>query len=417
MIRSDVILIGASWFVLMLASCRAPSNSRNDCVTITHAPPCPWDIIEPKNVSPPVSVEFQAVPDHHSIAALVLDPAIGEHVEIDLGECVYLACLHSPLARLLESQRRAIQCRSDANNGNRGLNQVLCAQEQQQRTQSAADAADVFLRLVEVELQRDLIDESRERMAEYHRALDLAEETGFATADARNEVNSQQLQLDQRESELDVGKQKMLLRLNAMIGMNPPQRLRPVYPLVPEYIPFDVEEEVSIAYCNRPDLKAIRKLAGGGCEDDHSLNALAMLEPRLTLPAAPSAVKMILCRQSRNDDFTQQVRARQAQQLLEARQQQVRLQVLEKILDIQASFEKIALASARFEQLTNESMQIKGQSELDGLDAYVAEAKNWAAIQKVKSERISAAIEFEVGKIRLLELQGCLLESCRSCYD
>jgi hypothetical protein len=363
--------------------------------------------------------DFQAVPDHRAISNAVLISEAAPPLEIDLAECVYLSCRHSPTARLLEAQRQELHCCAEPTHEDRALCHVLCALRRQQQTRSAADASEVFLRLVEMELQRQLVDESRARLAEYDRALDLVEETGFATADARHEIESQRFELKQRESELNVGEQKLLLRLNALIGISPPQRLRPIFPLMPEYIPFDVEEEIAIAICNRPEVKVLRQFATKGGGDNLSLDTLAYFDPRAlrgqARPAGPFG-SLTVCPTS-CDNTANRERSRQIQQLLEARQQQLRLQVSERILDIQADFQTIALANAKLDELTRRATQMEGKSELDGLEAYIEAAKNWGAMQKVKSERLVAAIEFEVGKIRLLELQGCLLDCCGSCYD
>ena len=78
-------------------------------------------------------------------------------------------------------------------------------------------------------------------------------------------------------------------------------------------------------------------------------------------------------------------------------------------LAFKTAFEELTLANQDIERLTERRSILEASQEIDAQNAYIELHKNWVELRQAKSDRITAALEVETQKVKLLQAQGLLL--------
>ena len=402
--------------------------------------------VKPENAG--VTTNFASVPDYASAKQSLLDQvAADEPVAITLEEVICLAAKNSELADTIEQERHLLKCRVDelnsvpsdsdhcGSNGcscscsrsrGRGIDLILQGEALEQRNLAAGKAAQAFLGLAQISLQEELIDESRERLAELEKTVAAADEAGFATAEGHATLEKGQLQIDRLESKLAAAQQELNYQLNMLINVGDQQVVvfRPVHDLNPQPFNLDVLQETAFAETNRPGIIAAEAVISNRCDSEGLYRLLSSFDARIGQQLKAQPIKKLLLRRqlielikaAEQPDSTLGQRRGQAGKIVDLRKREARLAAAKAMLDMQSAFEKLAIVHADIQRLDERAKQIDASQKVDARDSYLKSNENMVELQQARSERIEAAIELEIAKIKLHQAQGLLADPCTDAF-
>ncbi len=395
-------------------SCCPPYTSQKSSFTVSEKP-----------VNSGVDADFSSLGDFASLQHATTDSSASTPTaKMDLQEALCSAARNSELAELVEAQRQALLCRSnDGQESN--LIVWLRGEALEQRNKSAGAAGQLFLGLVEVELQRKLLSESQEHLAEFAETLRVAADEGFATAVGENQLTAALQELQFKESALFSQQQLLRCQFNALVNNDSASLadVRPVYELKPTNLNLNRSAETELAATNRPGICALETVRANGVNPAELLKLVGQSESCLGTQSTGQSIKQrILWHQLKKRlldrseiESTTQSSRDQLTRILESKQKQARTEAQLALIKIQSSAEKVALANEKIARLNDLAAQLLAQQELDAGEAYLEINKNWTALQTVRSQQITAAIEHDTAIIALLQSQGKLVQECGYC--
>lgn len=395
---------------------RCPSTS---CRPIGQRPVQAATVWPASNAVPGVTQDFGLVPNFADSQNLVQSAPCGTPLVFSLEDAFCSAAQNSAAAKLLGSQLNRLKTSSTPVECPGSLDLALRSQMAEEQNRSASLAGQIFLGLVEVELQRELLVEAHERLISVNRTVREAESEGVATSDAKDLIAKQTIAIARRESELNVNGQKLNAQLKALLNLESCQEIEVSYELRPKAFFADVESEKSKAISFRAELIALRQTIDNWnqCSAEAASSILRAADPRLGAKLNKAVTRRLLLRfRNRNldDPCDDEALRRQSEQLLDDRTRAIHLTIEEAIYDAQFAFEKLALAVEEIERLEGQVEKIEAKRELDATESYIELQKNWYDTLLARSERISKAIEFEAGLIRLAEATGELGQMCEN---
>lgn len=389
-----------------------------------------------------VTTDFESLPDYQSARQSLLGQVAGEvTVAITMEEVICLAAKNSELAEVIEQERHLLKCRLDQqtdsdtcssscdscscscqrSNG-RGIDIVLQGEALEQRNMAAGKAAQAFLGLAQISLQLELIDESRQRMTELNRTVTAADDAGFSTAEGMNAVEKGRLQIDRMESQLEAAHQQLTYQLNMLInsGGHEVVVFQPVHDINPQPTELNVLAATSLAESNRPGIIAAETVIRNRCDGEGLYKLLSMFDARIGQQLQDKPIKKLLLRRqliellkaAEAPDSTLSSRKSQAEKIVNLRKREARLSTAKAMLDMQTAFEKLTIVHADIQRLEKQGKVIEAGKEIDARDSYLRQNENWVELQQARSERIEAAIEFEIARVQLHQAQGILGQSC-----
>lgn len=331
-----------------------------------------------------------------------------DSVMLNLDQVCMIAAQNAPLADTIDKERQALCCQGIENDC---VDEFLAGQASLQRNKTASQAAQLFLKLVEVRLQQQLLGESFDKLAELNHASQTASEQGLATVDADIELDKQNIELRKQKADLDHAHVQITAKLNAVLGNSlcSPKSIYPDFELFPVYEELDVCQVFEIGMQNRADLKS---MSPGQCGkiDSECASTLTQLDPRLGIGAAKtiSICNLLKIAKGLRNDCSECVRNAQLQELATAKQEIVRLEIAETVLELQSSYQKLTIENDNLKRLERRLDALDIASDLNNFDNFLTSIEVWAEKQSARSARISRAIDFEVAKIKLLEATGQL---------
>ncbi|MFK7768308.1 MAG: hypothetical protein AB8B55_13875 [Mariniblastus sp.] len=372
-----------------------------------------------------VGYDFSGIPNYESVKQSLFDKiATGGSIPISLQDVVCLAAKNSEAADLLEAERYAIACQSRQATKERSgsIDLILQGEALEQRNISAGAAAELFLRLVEVELQSALLVETKQHLAKLRETTQAADEAGFATADAKNELANSDIEIKETESKLSAAKQELMFRLNQMVNadLDNPIDFRVSHMLRPEAIPFNIKQQNDIASSNRPGVRAAEMAIANGVGTNSIYKLLSQFDSRIGVQLTPASIKSKFLRKqvldmlkpNEENDTTIETRKVQLQQIVDARRMAARAEVSKALLEIQTALEGLAIAQEDIDRLNIQAEQLESKKELERDEAMIESNQNWVQRQKAKSKRVTLAIEHEIATIKLFQAQGELIREC-----
>lgn len=423
--KTRLVLILALFVGLNSGCCFKHGRSKQTCPT-----PC-TDVTQNEIAAPPsqgiagVSSQFAQINEFGSAELITGDQPLGTGF-LTIENTICLAAQNSAKANLLESQLRRLnqtptdtleqpECRET-------LNRSIRAQVMEERNRSASLAAQLFLGLVEVQLQRELLVESKERLTKIKNTIEEADDEGFATAEPSALLAKQSVKLAEKESELHYNDQKVRAQLAALLSLSSSTQLEISYDLrpVPHYI--DIRSEQANALSQRAELVELQHMLANWNECTTTLGStlLALADPRLKVELAKlkqaaesSWIWFFLKPEKIDDNPCEDVAVRQqTQRYFENSRDVAFLNIKLAALDMQNSFEKMVISDDEIQRLEQRVEQIKASRDLDATKAYIDLQENWYLTQVTRSARISHAIQYESAQIRLAEANGALAQLC-----
>ena len=386
-------------------------------------PPVSYQVplsVTPKPDGAGVTANFDFLPPYDSIKQSVL--AAEGTVAIDLEEAVCLAARNSELADAIDRERQLLDCQDGQPCQKTAIDIALQGEALEQRNIVAGAAGELFLGLVQVSLQMELLEEARAHIEQLQIKVDAADEAGFATAEGKNEVAKGRLELQRKQVELGSAHQELTWQLNMLVDPRSDTAVvfEPVHDLNPQPLNVDVRAETFLAETKRPGVRATEMALSTDRSGMASYQLLKIFDSRLGLKLNASPIKKRLLRkqiveiisQSEKSDATLQNRQHQIRKIVEARKREASVAAGKALLDSQTAFEKLTIIQADIIRLQKRAESLYASKEVDAKDVYLKENENWIELQKARSERIAAAIEYEIAQIKLLQSQGQLVESC-----
>ncbi len=377
----------------------------------------------PKTEGAGVVANFEGLGSSPIRESLIEQIAHPQPVQLDLNEVTCIAATNDRMAQAIENERRAILCRTEASGSSdcrvsTALDTWLAGQANEQRNRAAADAAEVFLRLAEAELQRELLLESAEEIMSREKALDRAAESGFATAEARQELEQIKLELEHRNSELTTNRQRLQFQLNLLLGgkADEPILVAPVFELTPAQPTFDVRAEMAAAASQRPGIVAAERALNSGASPKDLAAWLGAFDRRLGIRPVQQLTTRWLARQATDVSQDGEIRMEQARLTLESLRDQARAEAAQAMLDADAAWDTVDLIATELTQLETRQKQLKRLQEVTRESQAAELAQIRIAIRKARSRQISAAIDLEIARIHLLAAQG-RLSDCAAGFD
>ena len=370
-----------------------------------------------------VEANFNSLPTYESVRQSVLaQVAAPGTTAINLEEVVCLAAQNSQLAEVIDEERHLLRCQQGDQCQELAIDMVLQGESLEQRNTIAGTAGELFLGLVQVQLQMELIKEADSHISELQTKIEAADDAGFATAEGKNEVEKARLQVQQQRSELDSVHQKLTWQLNMLVnpGSDTAIVFQPVHQLNPQAPAVDVRAETTFAETNRAGVKATQMAlasCGGG---QAAYRLMKLFDSRLGIQLDAGPIKKQLLRKQLTElignmespDSTLQNRKQQANKIIELRKREAAVSAGKALLDQQTAFEKLTIAQADIKRLERRAEVLIASKELDSKDSLLIENENWLELQKAYSSRITAAIEYEVAVLKLDQAKGTLVESC-----
>lgn len=420
-IRSTILLCFVALGLSLGGCCWRRAVPTNGCPTLV-SEQVPLSV-SAKSVDAGVETNFDMLPDYDSIKQSVLaQVATPGTMAITLDETICLAAQNSQLAEVIDQERHLLKCQQGDRCQKSTIDMVLQGESLEQRNTVAGAAGELFLGLTQISLQLELLDEADAYLAELQTKIDAADEAGFATADGKNELQKGQLEIQRQRCDLDSVHQKLTWQLNMLVNPNSDTAvvLQPVHQLNPQPISIDVRAETQFAKTNRAGIRATQMALAADRQGLAAYRLLKLFDSRLGLKLDTSPVKKQLLRkqlielisQVEQPDLTLPNRKQQANKIVELRKREAAVSVGKALLDRQTAFEKLTIIVADINRLNRRRETIVASKELDAKDSYLAETENWTELQKAKSDRIAAAIEFEVAALKLKQAKGTLIQSC-----
>ncbi len=414
-------------FVLMVASSLSSGCCWRRDVPARCCPPLTSQQV-PLSVSPKiegagVEASFDALPRYETIRQSILAQVAADGVlAINLDEVICLAAQNSQLAEVIDQERQLLDCQDGQHCEKTALEIALQGESLEQRNVVAGAAGELFLGLVQISLQLELLEEANAHLDDLQIKVDAADEAGFATAEGKNEVEKGRLELQKQRVELDSAHQKLTWQLNMLLnpGSDTAVIFQPVHHLDPQPVSTDVRYQTGLAETNRPGVRATEMALAADRSGVAAYQLLKLFDSRLGTQLDASPIKKRLLRnqiveiisRSETPDPTLRSRQEQANRVVELRKREAAVSAGKALLDRQTAFEKLTVIQADIQRLQERSETLVASKEIDAKDVYLKENQNWIELQKARSERISAAIDFEVADLKLKQAQGKLIESC-----
>ncbi len=402
------------WLVVITAICLYPGcrfTAHRDCCKIDTRVADMQPIVDSQSCFGSVNSDFQGITDLKNTPPFSVKEFLnGSSVALELEQCCCIAAINAPLADAIDRERKASCC---TNGYNGCLDRFLAGQALQQRNKAAGAAGELFLRLVEIHLQQELIHKSFARLNELREASRFAADQGLATDNAEEELDANRISLGRKLLHAKKSQLEITTKLSALLQIEPGclKIVEPVFDLFPVYEEVDVQDEIQLAFTTRPDLKSFSKSCCG--VDPECFLVLTQLDPRLGVGLASQIKKCLLLQQLKLKNAPAQgIRKQQMQELKSARQELIRVAVTDAAIAMETGYRELVLENADLQRLQQREAALSAASELDPQGTFVQSIQNWVLQQSVRSRRISSAIEYEIAKIELLEATGQWIDIC-----
>ena len=419
MIRFRAFLLLAAFASIALKGCCAPKVSPQK--------PCPPYIsqqipiaLSDKPQDAGVAADFTSIGRYAEVTRSALDQMASTSLKIDLLETVCLAAGNSVQADLIEAERHALNCQS-GERSTCAIDLILQGESLEQRNKSSGSAGEVFLGLVEVQMQRKLLEESKQHLEKLDATLQAASDAQFATATGKNELAKGRIRVNQAESKLNSAEQNLMYRLNVLINTDSVELINfiPVHELTLTDQKLDARTQAEMASFNRPGIRSLETAISNSGGNDAFYKLLGQYNSLLGIRLTPPITNRLLRRkmiqklgQDEAPDRTIKTRMNQFERVIEGKKQEARIQTNDALLQLQRALENVSIINENIARLAAWRQQLTSKQQIEAQDSFVELNQNWVEMQQAKSDRVSAAIEYETAKIKLLQAQGTLISQC-----
>ncbi|MBX3418903.1 MAG: hypothetical protein KF851_14970 [Pirellulaceae bacterium] len=330
--------------------------------------------------------------------------------QLHRDECRRLGQLSSPLANQIMQHREWLSCRLSPQHP---LVLAMTQRENYERALHAAKSEETLLNLMQIYAVQPLIAESREILAESSEVVKKFRDNGFSIPGDTSELERQELQLDQKLSELKYQQQRATGGLEFLLHLNTDSR----YPIwgemgtQPNAELQPIDFYLVSATC-RGDLQAIETLAGGAHQiSEDSLSGFAgSPQPLLGItPGFPGPAKFWQCALKAEIEClkqqTSQQRQRQLLELAALKRREIEMEVRDAHNAVVHHTEVSELKYREIEILFDSivaSEKAKDETPLD----FAQHLERRMQLMQLTAEFLAERIQVEIHQVRLNAASG-----------
>ncbi len=381
--------------------CRRPPESLSTC--------CPTPEVNRLasiSLESRAAIQLSAIEWSHAGVPFVDEPN-GSLRDLTIQQTEYLAARSSPIAQAIQKEK-AILCRSPTTPA--AARKLLDLTAAYERNQSAGQAMEAYLNLVEVHLQHELLIQSKVPIDDATATVAKLRENLVSVPFDDREFFRQRLELDERSERLHHQQNQLNAQLESLLQLDK----RYVAPIWTNYqsqpvAAFDRNAEIAVAFENRTDLAALRCLAydGGSSEMLEWLRATARsTSPLLGIIAGGRG--LFGSRQSEESRESEAANRRcQVENLARLRRDMIEMEVSDAVDSIATRLRVIEL-----KRQSIASVQESLEASVEGKDLQPIDLKSDLELKlrllTLRSELIHEIVELEKDVVRLRQSQGVL---------
>jgi len=341
-------------------------------------------------------------------------PAPGYRV-VSAEACQCLAAASCTTANLLaeESRRVPVNHRGEADPVDVLKAQLQALRAIDHRNQAAGVALEVFYRLIEAGMQRELLQHS---LAEINQSVVDRKELagrGIALAVDETELARQKAEVLDQHAQIEQMARQAAARLSRFLGLafENGDPLSPSADLTVSAAPVDVSAAVVSGLAHRADLAALRLLCAQASEDTLALmeSELEQFEPLLGLSSSKQGLLHRLCGGESDDEVCR--RQQQLHAVLTDRTREAEREIHHAVRELQAALRQVALAKERLESRQDQVLDLKAKREAKSVSPFEIMAEQLKANQ-AESDLVHTIVAWKIAEVRLRLAQGLLAWEC-----
>ncbi len=423
MIRQLGILMVA---LTTASGCCGWRASRRDCCpqAAVLAPPAKVEMAT--LAAPNGDIELGPLPTDQSVAGRPAPPAPGPWWPLTPDECQCLAAEQSSLANMMDQERRFL-CTAEGDEScsftamQKLQQQLLLRQSEQERNNAAERALLAYYGLVEVKLQRRILDQTEREIQSLNEAIELVQAAEVTLElDVTEGLRRMSEALSQR-SDLAAVENQMNHQLRSLLGVrkDQPGDIWPTCRLLPDEVLSDLQIAESRTVHCRADLDSVRLVrrqlntetlaAARGVLS--ALQAGLGADVKSALSCTPSCLTQWAHRDDCDDQRELAARCAQLAELEEYLEGLVREQVRKHHFRHRNAVRRLVLAQQKVEAWKTRQLQLAAQQEAGSADGALktqAKLMQFAA----ESEVLHEVIAVEMIKVQWRAAQGLLAAEC-----
>jgi hypothetical protein len=329
---------------------------------------------------------------------------------LSIVQCSMLARRSSRAGNALDGEYERLRCKEHVPEC---ILQMLQLSADHQRNESAGQALEAYLNLVEVYLQHDVLLESAVLVQETHETLDQIRAAGVVVDFDRRELDRRRMEAEEKAFELLEKQQQLTSGLEILLQL----RRTAKSPIWTEFqaesigvgAAPDLNSSLTIAWENRKDLQAMKVLATCCSEDllDAIRASARSLHPLLGLALSPRPLFFrALFGPEENLQETNSLQ-RHITGVIESQKDLIEAEVSNRVFSIEKRIAVMQLKQAQIDSLRNSIQSAKDAASIKPVDLET-QLNQKSEILRIRSEIIHERIALEIDRMKLMQAQGLL---------
>jgi hypothetical protein len=377
------------------------------------------DTISPVPSPGVVNANWASFPAAEQVtAASGAEPAITGYRPLTAEQCQCQAVANAALANILAAESQYIRCTRVDRHGcltpdDALMADLLALRAVDERNKAAAAALELFYRLAEAQLQRDVLSRSLQEIDSAIANYGQLHQRGLPLPSDDSALQRQRLDLLARQVQLNTSSRDadgQLCRLLA-VPYHPLTPLSPVADLTLSATPVDIEAAVDLGLAMRPDLAMLRMLCGRLSVDTLPTARSAMQPMGSLLGAASSDTQHRLCKSG--DDMQlaceQQTRLSQLCVALGDRTRAAEEEIREAAREIESRLSQAVLAKGKWVSWQQHLQGLRKKQEVAQATPFEISAAQLQTLQ-AESDAVSALADWTIAQVKLKKSQGALAQ-------
>lgn len=367
-----------------------------------------------------IQADWASLPDYPLVDELLgADPPATEYYVLSAEECQCQAAAKSVRGNVLAAESQLV-CSTRRDRHGRItpegalLANLLAIRAVDERNQVSGDAMELFYRLAEAELQRNVIRRSLEKIDQAVHEYQELRDRGLALAIDEGALHRQRFEILKRQVQLETSADQAQGQLRRILGLDgeQPAALSPAADLSVSVAPVAVEEAVARGLAMRPDMAMLRAL--GGNVNQETLPAVrAGLQQTDALLGALSPPSRALGRILGDRSSGCEWQTRQSQLELVLRDQRIAAEeeIRQAAREVESKLRQAALAKQTWESWTGRVRELQEKRGITDVTPFEIRTAELEALQ-AEGEAVRALVDYKVAEARLEEAQGLLAQEC-----
>ena len=364
------------------------------------------------NQLPTISIDSRQFISHTELQGIAGSPVVEDYSTVvrtvGFSEIQSMAADNSTIANAIDGEREKLCCREDAP---KCLATILNLQAQHERNQSAGQAGEAFLNLVQVYLLHDVLLESTREVDRASKIVQKLKDNDVPIDFDERQLVRQENELEEKAAELLFNQKRLTTGLSLLMDLD----VKDTTPIWTVYqsqgLPptVDLQSALDTAWSNRADLQAMSLLTE--CCDADLLDIIRSSAKSLH-PLLGLAIKkkrwLRRPRLSKIED-TQEAccRVNQIKQLMEARKKLIAREIADLVFSMQKRRRLIGLKKETITSLEQSISSAEKAVEIKPIDLKTQLA-NRARVYEIRAELIREIIGLEIDSLKLKQAQGLL---------